>query len=96
MLRSTVRPWELVDRVLIDYFSSEGAFQTSSSEFSSLTLATGCPRRSLLGAWQHRKVQEIVFGFPGFPWAVEGFTNAAATSFFKFVAAVPAHSNIVC
>ena len=24
-----------------------------------------------------------VYGFPGFPWAVEGFTNAAATSFFK-------------
>ena len=38
MLRSTVRPRELVDSGLVGSISSEGAFQTSSSEFYPFTL----------------------------------------------------------
>jgi len=89
VLWSTVRPRELVDHGLVGFFFfGGGVFNVIVGVLSFYSFA-GCPMRGVHGVWWHVKALERFLGLAGFPWAVEGLTNAAATSFFKFVVAVP-------
>ena len=88
VLRSTVRPWELVDRVLIDSFSSEGAFwNVIVGGLLILTLVLVAIPRSVLGVVVMFQFRDWFRVLPVSRGPMKGFHKC-----FKFVVAVPAHS----